>query len=59
MYGLIVNRANLKKIENQAWRDALDQVFGTTTDGIVLNPNEAHGKKKRRRRRKKTRRKRK
>ena len=62
MYGFIVNRANLKKIEKKAWRDALDQVFGTTTDGIVLNPNEAsrsRGKKKRRRRRKKTRRKRK
>ena len=46
MYGLIVNRANLKKIEKKAWRDALDQVFGTTTDGIVLNPNEARSKKK-------------
>ncbi len=53
MYGLIVNRANIKRIEKKAWRYALDQVFGTTTDGIVLNPNEAHGKKKRRRRRKK------
>ena len=52
MYGLIVNRANIKRIEKNAWRYALDQVFGTATDGIVLNPNEAHGKKKTRRRRK-------
>lgn len=43
MYGLIVNDYNKKKIEKLAWEDALDQVFGTTTDDINLdeNPNEA------------------
>jgi hypothetical protein len=52
MYGFIVNRANWNKINNRAQQDAFDQVFGTTTDDIVLNPNEGRAKKKTRRRRK-------
>lgn len=46
MYDFIVNRANLKKIENRAQQDAFDQVFGTTTDDIVLNPNEGEGRRR-------------
>ena len=59
MYGYIVNEANKKKIKDEAWEEAYNQVNGDNDsdsysddeDNNNNNPNE--GKKKRRRRRRK------